>query len=209
MVTYPCGRLGSGSGCRGSECRWLAGSDCGLCICTASACLSWRGAGRFWEKLFSGGASNPFNVRAVDLNRDGRPDLVLSEGSAAKISVPPQYHASSHDVVSAFMSRALWSLPMLWCGAMHISSSFDSGNIEVIDDKDPSAVRLRIRKDAGEDHFQWFHFSRHCGARKAPRAADRKRRRGKLSEGFENYRACVSYDRVHFGRVDTTFDGRC
>ncbi|HNF96839.1 MAG TPA: VCBS repeat-containing protein, partial [Pseudomonadota bacterium] len=46
------------------------------------------GAGTFLgEKLFSGGASNPFNVRAVDLNRDGRPDLVLSEGSAAKISV--------------------------------------------------------------------------------------------------------------------------
>lgn len=97
---------------------------------------------------------------------------------------------------------------MLWCGAMHISSSFDSGNIEVIDDKDPSAVRLRIRKDAGEDHFQWFHFRVTAARGKALRLQIENAGEASYPEGFENYRACVSYDRVHFGRVDTTFDGK-
>ncbi len=97
---------------------------------------------------------------------------------------------------------------MLWCGAMHISSSFDSGNIEVIDDKDPSAVRLRIRKDAGEDHFQWFHFRVTAACGKALRLQIENAGEASYPEGFENYRACVSYDRVHFGRVDTTFDGK-
>lgn len=91
---------------------------------------------------------------------------------------------------------------------MHISSSFDSGNIEVIDDKDPSAVRLRIRKDAGEDHFQWFHFRVTSARGKALRLQIENAGEASYPEGFENYRACVSYDRVHFGRVDTTFDGK-
>lgn len=39
------------------------------------------------EQTFNGSGGNPFNVRAVDLNRDGKRDLVLSEGSNQKISV--------------------------------------------------------------------------------------------------------------------------
>ena len=41
---------------------------------------------------------------------------------------------------------------------LFVSSAFDSGNIEVDDATDPSNVRLRITPDAGEDHYQWFHF---------------------------------------------------
>jgi hypothetical protein len=39
------------------------------------------------ERTFNGAGSNPFNVRAVDLNRDGKPDLVLSDGTSRMISV--------------------------------------------------------------------------------------------------------------------------
>ncbi len=91
---------------------------------------------------------------------------------------------------------------------MYISSHFDSGNIEVIDQRDPSAVRLRIRRDAGQDHFQWFHF-RITGAR-GTRLTLRIENAGEASypEGFHDYRAAVTYDRVHYGRADTQFDGK-
>jgi hypothetical protein len=46
------------------------------------------GSGAFLpERTFNGAGNNPFNVRAVDLNRDGKPDLVLSDGSNRMISV--------------------------------------------------------------------------------------------------------------------------
>ncbi len=41
---------------------------------------------------------------------------------------------------------------------MHISSNFDSGNIEVLSVNDINNIRLRIRKDTHADYFQWFHF---------------------------------------------------
>ena len=41
---------------------------------------------------------------------------------------------------------------------MHISSNFDSGNIEVIDASDPQRVLLAMRADLNSYHFQWFHF---------------------------------------------------
>ena len=39
------------------------------------------------EKTFKGSGNNVFNLCAVDLNRDGLPDLVLGDGSERKISV--------------------------------------------------------------------------------------------------------------------------
>ena len=41
---------------------------------------------------------------------------------------------------------------------MHIDALFDSGNIECLDSQDSQQIRLRIRKDAQSDFFQWFHF---------------------------------------------------
>ena len=44
-----------------------------------------------------------------------------------------------------------------------ISSSFDAGNIEVVDAEDPANIQLKIRPDPhcakdGRSHFQWFYF---------------------------------------------------
>ena len=39
---------------------------------------------------------------------------------------------------------------------IHVSSQFDSGNIEVVAADSPDAVRLRIAKDGAADFFQWF-----------------------------------------------------
>mgnify|MGYP004001548849 FL=1 len=41
---------------------------------------------------------------------------------------------------------------------MHIDSHFDSGNIEVVEILDNNVANLRIKKDAGDEHMQWFHF---------------------------------------------------
>ncbi|MEM6992631.1 MAG: M14-type cytosolic carboxypeptidase [Myxococcota bacterium] len=90
---------------------------------------------------------------------------------------------------------------------MHISTAFDSGNIEVIDAADPGNVQLKIRPDAGEDHFQWFHF-RVTGARdKALAMKIVNASKVSYPDGWKDYRACASYDRQEWFRVPTGYDG--
>jgi len=42
--------------------------------------------------------------------------------------------------------------------AMHIDDRFDAGNIEVVSINDSYQADLRIKKDAGDEHMQWFYF---------------------------------------------------
>lgn len=90
---------------------------------------------------------------------------------------------------------------------MHISTAFDSGNIEVINASDPTDVQLKITPDAGEDHFQWFHF-RVSGVRNTALSL-KIVNASKVSypDGWKDYRACASYDRQDWFRVPTSFDG--
>lgn len=89
---------------------------------------------------------------------------------------------------------------------MKISSSFDSGNIQVvsIDDK-KNIIRLKIRKDTQSDFLQWFHF-RLTGAKGRPckliilNAGDTT-----YPDGWKNYSTCASYDREDWFRIPTTF----
>lgn len=86
-----------------------------------------------------------------------------------------------------------------------ISSTFDSGNIEVLDACDPANIKLHIRADAGGEHLQWFHF-RVAGAAGQPLVMNIENA-GKCSypKGWEGYRACVSSDRQTWTRVDTAY----
>ncbi|NKB60157.1 MAG: hypothetical protein GKS00_27915 [Alphaproteobacteria bacterium] len=88
---------------------------------------------------------------------------------------------------------------------MHIDANFDSGNIEVIDASNPTAVRLTIRKDSNADFFQWFHF-RASGVWNLD-CAYRIENAGKASytSGWEGYNAVASYDRVDWFRVPTDY----
>jgi len=89
---------------------------------------------------------------------------------------------------------------------MKISSNFDSGNIEVVDASDPADVRLRIRKDTAADFFQWFHF-RASGVRGVDcRFSILNAGEASYRKGWENYRACASYDRAHWFRVPTAYE---
>lgn len=88
---------------------------------------------------------------------------------------------------------------------MFISSAFDSGNIEVIDATNPSDVQLNIRLDAGEDHFQWFHFRVTGASGESLRMRVLNAAKASYPEGWESYQACASYDREHWFRVPASY----
>jgi len=90
---------------------------------------------------------------------------------------------------------------------MLISSAFDSGNIHVVNAKNPADVRLKINKDNESDFYQWFHF-RVSGVADTPCHYTIENAGGAAyPEGWDDYRLCVSYDREEWFRIDTSYDG--
>jgi murein tripeptide amidase MpaA len=87
--------------------------------------------------------------------------------------------------------------------SVSISSSFDSGNIEVVS-IDGDVAHLKIRKDGNADFYQWFHFRiagakgrsitlklDNCGSSAYP-------------DGWKGYRARFSHDRHHWRQETNT-----
>ena len=91
-----------------------------------------------------------------------------------------------------------------------VSCAFDSGAIEFVSGSSSGAgaeLALRVRKDSHSDFRQWFHF-RLSGAR--GRACTlRFENAGACTypAGWKDYRTVASYDREHWFRVPTTYDG--
>jgi len=90
---------------------------------------------------------------------------------------------------------------------IRISSNFDSGAIDVVAAEDPANIVLRIRGDSHADFAQWFHF-RLQGARGQP-CILKFLNAGTCAypRGWEGYQAVASYDREHWFRVPTGYDG--
>ncbi len=90
---------------------------------------------------------------------------------------------------------------------MNVSSNFDGGNIEVLAAVDAANIRLRIRKDNNAEFLQWFYF-RLTGARDSD-CVLKIENAGAASypNGWKEYRAVASYDREHWFRADTSYDG--
>ncbi len=90
---------------------------------------------------------------------------------------------------------------------LHISAQFDSGAIEVLSVADPHDIQVQIRKDNAADIAQWFHFALH-GAAHVP-VTVRFMNAGACAypDGWVSYRVVASYDRQHWFRIDTQFDG--
>jgi murein tripeptide amidase MpaA len=91
---------------------------------------------------------------------------------------------------------------------IRISSSFDSGAIEVAsisDDADVARIDLRIRRDSHQDFTQWFHF-RLQGARRRS-CALRFLNAGACTYpgGWEGYSVVASYDHDHWFRIPTVY----
>ena len=92
--------------------------------------------------------------------------------------------------------------------SIKISQQFDAGAIEVVRADSPQAIDLKIRSDSHSEFSQWFYF-RLQGARGEPctirllNAAQTT-----YPDGWEGYQAVASYDREHWFRVPTGYDGQ-
>ena len=90
---------------------------------------------------------------------------------------------------------------------LHISSAFDSGNIEVLS-TDGTTARLAIRHDKDSEFFQWFHF-RVSGTDIAGEELVLKitgLNGSAYPGGWPNYNARVSEDRQYWALAASTFD---
>jgi murein tripeptide amidase MpaA len=90
---------------------------------------------------------------------------------------------------------------------LQISANFDSGNIEVVDASRADDIQLKIRKDSGSDFYQWFHYRVQGGRGQALRMRLLNAAGASYPDGWDNYRAVASYDRQHWFRVPTRYDG--
>jgi murein tripeptide amidase MpaA len=89
---------------------------------------------------------------------------------------------------------------------VRVSSRFDGGNIEVLSADRPDAVRLRIRKDAGDRFFQWFSF-RVSGARGQALALHIENAgEASYARGWEGYEAVRSVDLERWTRAETAYE---
>ena len=89
-----------------------------------------------------------------------------------------------------------------------ISHQFDAGAIEVLRADEAHAIELNLRRDSAAEFMQWFYF-RLQGAR----AQDCQIRfmnaaQATYPDGWSDYQAVASYDRVAWFRVPTSFDGK-
>lgn len=89
--------------------------------------------------------------------------------------------------------------------SLTISAAFDGGNVEVRDASRPDDVRLAIRPDHASRHFMWFCY-RVVGGRDAPLTMVLENARAaSYPSGWDDYRACASYDLEHWFRVPTSY----
>lgn len=90
---------------------------------------------------------------------------------------------------------------------MRIDDRLDGGNIGVIDGAPGTTAALEIRPDPGTAFLHWFHFR--CLA--APGVEHRfdivNAGRSRTPDGWRDYRVAASYDRRHWFRLPTRFDG--
>ena len=89
---------------------------------------------------------------------------------------------------------------------MKITSQFDSGNIDVIDQSSIGDVQLNIRLDHQSEFFQWFHFRVQSEAGKAHRFRILNASKSAYADGWQDYQAVASYDRENWFRVDTVYE---
>jgi murein tripeptide amidase MpaA len=91
---------------------------------------------------------------------------------------------------------------------LHISTAFDSGAIEVLSLSGAKDIQLKIRRDNASEFAQWFHFCLQGAADLAVTLRFLNAGSSAYPKGWEGYRVVASYDRQHWFRVATQFDGK-
>jgi murein tripeptide amidase MpaA len=92
--------------------------------------------------------------------------------------------------------------------ALHVSSQFDSGAIEVVSLSDHRNIELKIRPDNASEFVQWFHFALHGAAGQSVTLRFLNAGACAYPKGWEGYQVVASHDRQNWFRIDTTFDGK-
>ncbi|MFX1803042.1 M14-type cytosolic carboxypeptidase [Paraburkholderia sp. A1RO-5] len=89
-----------------------------------------------------------------------------------------------------------------------ISSQFDAGAIEVLSCEQADDIRLRVRADSQSDFAQWFYFRLTGGRGERCVMTFENGSACAFPEGWRDYQAVASYDRVNWFRVPTSYDGK-
>ena len=87
----------------------------------------------------------------------------------------------------------------------NINAAFDSGNI-IVNSINGAAADLSIRKDKDSDFFQWFHFRVESEAGEEITLRITGLNQSAYPGGWTDYNACVSEDRLYWGRAPSSFD---
>ena len=87
-----------------------------------------------------------------------------------------------------------------------ISSAFDGGNIRMVA-ADGNRIDLEIVKDHQSNFYQWFYFRLTGAAGTAVQLRILNCADSAYPHGWTNYRACMSYDRDYWERVDSSYEG--
>ncbi|MGJ3501110.1 Zinc carboxypeptidase [Piscirickettsia salmonis] len=90
---------------------------------------------------------------------------------------------------------------------MRISSQFDAGNIEVISTEAVNDIQLKIRKDNQSDFLQWFYFRLHGAKNQACTLKILNASACSYPQGWQNYNIVASYDKEHWFRIPSHYDG--
>ena len=91
--------------------------------------------------------------------------------------------------------------------ALHISTAFDSGSIEVVSLDDPRDIQLQIRRDNASEFAQWFHFSLQGAAGQPVVLRFLNAGQCAYPKGWQDYGVVASHDRQNWFRIETAYDG--
>ncbi|MDB5916498.1 MAG: hypothetical protein JWR40_732 [Massilia sp.] len=91
--------------------------------------------------------------------------------------------------------------------SIKISSQFDAGAIDVVSATSAANIALNIRKDSHADITQWFYFRLQGGRDEECSIRFLNAGDSAYPDGWKDYQAMASYDRVEWFRVPTSFDG--
>ena len=91
--------------------------------------------------------------------------------------------------------------------SIKISSQFDAGAIDFVSATSAGAIDLNIRKDSHANISQWFYFRLQGAHGQACTIRFLNAGKSAYPDGWNEYRAMASYDRVSWFRVPTSFDG--
>ncbi len=91
--------------------------------------------------------------------------------------------------------------------SLKISTQFDAGAVEVVSATSAAAIDLNIRQDSHAPITQWFYFRLQGANGQACTMRFLNAGKSAYPDGWKDYRAMASYDRVDWFRVPTSFDG--